>query len=93
MSKVLTQFAAENNLDLVNINYSNGCKGYDFVKKDSKQIVVSIEPINRTNEKWFFRTTHENYIGKHYFKSISKKMFVDINVKENSFYILSTPTQ
>lgn len=90
--KTLIRYANANGLVVWKIKYHGWGStdiGYDIINPKNAQIIVSLEPYQIGDNKWYFRNVHKNYSGERYFKRISSKMFTQINPKADSFMINS----
>lgn len=91
--KTLTLYAKTNNLELVKIKYKAFGKysiGFDLIKPETREIIASFEPVYYTNgDRWFLRNSHNNYIGKRYFKRLDKNALINIQPNETSYMLLS----
>jgi hypothetical protein len=89
--KTISEYCEVNNLKLVTIRYKHQfgyCKrkGYDIINPSNNAILVSFEPVNYSDDKWYLRNVHHNYNGPRYAKRITSKLLSFINPSETSFF-------
>ena len=91
--KTIVQFCKDNKLYWMAVKYRHQFgyfprKGFDIVRFETREILVSFEPITAGSDhcSWYVRIGHQNYKGPRYFKRISKKILSYIDVHAKSYY-------
>lgn len=90
--RTLENFAKQNNLELRVVTYTfQGLKikrkGYDLVR-NGNEIVISFEPKQYSDYKWFVRNSYDGYSGASFLERISKEYLYFLSLDVKSFYRL-----